>query len=49
MAPAMFIAMQADYVDLDAPTMLSQDVQPALSYHHGVIENLPSKLWGGIS
>jgi len=47
MAPALYVAMQADYIDLDGPTMLSQDVEHALSYHNGIIKSLPPALWGG--
>ena len=46
MAPAFVIAQLCDYVDLDGPTFLSQDVQPSVRYEGGSI-HCPDGVWGG--
>lgn len=47
MAAGMFIATEASYVDLDAPTMLSTDREHALSIIDGNMNPLNPKLYGG--
>ena len=47
MAAGMFIASEASYVDLDAPTMLSTDRDHALTIIDGKMSELNSKLYGG--
>jgi len=47
MAPAMVLATQAAYVDLDAPALLSKDRQYGLTIHNGTMSRLNEKLWGG--
>ena len=46
-APAMFIACEATYVDLDAPALLSKDRVHAVKINQGLIETLSPDLWGG--
>ncbi|MDG1752285.1 MAG: dipeptide epimerase [Thalassotalea sp.] len=48
MAPALFVAMHADYIDLDGSTMLCEDAAYGLNYQNGIIDSLPPALWGGI-
>lgn len=47
MAAGMFIASEASYVDLDAPTMLSTDREHALTIVDGQMSALNPKLYGG--
>lgn len=47
MAAGMFIATQAKYVDLDAPTMLKIDRKPKLTIIDGKMSALDPKLYGG--
>lgn len=47
MAAGMFIATEASYVDLDAPTMLSTDREHALTIIDGQMSALNPKLYGG--
>ncbi|MDG1997152.1 MAG: L-Ala-D/L-Glu epimerase [Emcibacteraceae bacterium] len=47
MAAGMFIATEASYVDLDAPTMLSTDREHALTIIDGQMSALNPKLFGG--
>jgi L-Ala-D/L-Glu epimerase len=46
MAPALMIADQADYVDLDGPLLLAQDRRPGLTITNGIIAPPPRELWG---
>jgi len=46
MAPAMLVAQQADYVDLDGPLLLAQDREPSLRYEGSLVYPPESKLWG---
>ena len=48
MAPALYVAQFAEFVDLDGPTMLSQDIRHGLTYQNGIIGSLPQPLWGGV-
>tara|TARA_R110002096_G_C14661614_1_gene728095 strand:- start:15262 stop:16251 length:990 start_codon:yes stop_codon:yes gene_type:complete len=47
MAAGMFIATEASFVDLDAPTMLSTDREHALTIIDGQMSALNPKLFGG--
>lgn len=49
MAAGMFIATEASFVDLDAPTMLSTDREHALTIIDGQMSALNPKLYGGAS
>jgi L-alanine-DL-glutamate epimerase-like enolase superfamily enzyme len=46
MAPALLLAQDADWVDLDGPLLLARDRSPALTIRDGVILPAPSSLWG---
>jgi L-alanine-DL-glutamate epimerase-like enolase superfamily enzyme len=46
MAPALLLAQDADYVDLDGPLLLARDRLPGLVYDGGMISPPPRKLWG---
>jgi len=46
MAPAVFLAQDAEFVDLDAPLLLARDRQPGLRYDGSVIFPPKSTLWG---
>ena len=46
MAPALLLASQADFVDLDGPLLLAEDRTPSLIYCGSVIEPPPAGLWG---
>ncbi len=46
-APAMFLAAKAKYVDLDAPALLSRDRDFHLTIHKGKMSPLNRMLWGG--
>jgi L-alanine-DL-glutamate epimerase-like enolase superfamily enzyme len=46
MAPAMIIAQDAAFVDLDGPLLLARDRAPGLCFRGSVIEPPPPELWG---
>ena len=46
MAPAILLAQEADYVDLDGPLLLARDRHPALSYSGSLVSPPLSALWG---
>ncbi len=46
MAPALIVAQDADWVDLDGPLLLQRDRVPGLEFRDGVIHPVPSALWG---
>jgi len=46
MAPALLLAGQADYVDLDGPLLLARDREGGLSYRGSIVEPPPAALWG---
>jgi L-alanine-DL-glutamate epimerase-like enolase superfamily enzyme len=46
MAPAMLLAQEADFVDLDAPLLLARDRQPGLRYEGSVVYPPKPNLWG---
>ena len=46
MAPAFVLGQLCDVVDLDGPTLLTQDCSPTVRYEAGCIVS-PAELWGG--
>jgi len=46
MAPALLLAQDADFVDLDGPLLLERDRVPGLTYTSGTVMPPPAALWG---
>lgn len=46
MAPAIYLASMADYIDLDGPLLLARDRQPGLTYNASTILPPAPDLWG---
>jgi L-alanine-DL-glutamate epimerase-like enolase superfamily enzyme len=46
MAPAVLLAQDADWVDLDGPLLLAQDRAPSLRYDGAIIYPASPELWG---
>ena len=46
LAPALLVAQNADWVDLDGPLLLERDRSPGLTYDAGMIFLPPPALWG---
>jgi L-alanine-DL-glutamate epimerase-like enolase superfamily enzyme len=46
MAPALIVAQQADWVDLDGPLLLARDRVPGLTIRDGIIAPAGPDLWG---
>lgn len=46
MAPALLVAQNADWVDLDGPLLLARDRVPGLSYEAGMVSPPPPAFWG---
>lgn len=46
MAPAVLLAQDADYVDLDGPLLLARDRSPALHYYGELVSPPEPALWG---
>ena len=46
MAPALLIAQNADWVDLDGPLLLARDRVPGLIYEGSMVLPSPRELWG---
>jgi L-alanine-DL-glutamate epimerase-like enolase superfamily enzyme len=46
MAPALLLAQDADWVDLDGPLLLARDRQPGLTYDGALIHPPEPALWG---
>jgi len=46
MAPAVLLAQDADFVDLDGPLLLAQDRTPALAYEGSLVSAPEPALWG---
>ena len=46
MAPAVLLAQDADFVDLDGPLLLSHDRNPALHYYGSTVSPPEPALWG---
>ncbi len=46
MAPAVLLAQDADYVDLDGPLLLARDRHPGLTYSGSMISPPLPELWG---
>ena len=47
MAPALLLAQDAEFVDLDGPLLLSRDREPGLRYDQSQVEPPRPELWGG--
>ena len=46
MAPALLVAQDARWVDLDGPLLLARDRDPGLTYQDSVVHPPPPELWG---
>jgi L-alanine-DL-glutamate epimerase-like enolase superfamily enzyme len=46
MSPALLLAQNADWVDLDGPLLLARDREPGLVYVMGEVAPPPRELWG---
>jgi hypothetical protein len=46
MAPALILAQDADWVDLDGPLLLERDREPGLTYVSGTVSPPAPELWG---
>jgi L-alanine-DL-glutamate epimerase-like enolase superfamily enzyme len=46
MAPALLLAQDAEWVDLDGPLLLARDRDPGLTYEGGMVFPPPPELWG---
>lgn len=46
MAPALLLAQDADYVDLDGPLLLARDRSPGLHYSGNIVTPAAPGLWG---
>jgi L-alanine-DL-glutamate epimerase-like enolase superfamily enzyme len=46
MAPSFVIAQLCDFVDLDGPLLLRDDVPDGLEYDAGLVQIFDRKLWG---
>jgi len=47
MAPLSLLVNQAQYVDLDGPLLICDDIPFGLEFNRGVMQPLNPKLWGG--
>lgn len=45
-APALLLAQDADWTDLDGPLLLAKDREPAIDIRDGVMSNADPRLWG---
>lgn len=46
MAPALWLAQDAEFVDLDGPLLLEKDREPALAYEGSMVSPPRPELWG---
>jgi L-alanine-DL-glutamate epimerase-like enolase superfamily enzyme len=46
MAPALLLAQEANWVDLDGPLLLAQDREPSLHYEAALVHPPTPELWG---
>jgi L-alanine-DL-glutamate epimerase-like enolase superfamily enzyme len=46
MAPAILVAQDADWVDVDGPLLLARDREPGLAYDGSLVAPPPAALWG---
>ena len=46
MAPALLVAQDADFVDLDGPLLLAEDRRPGLNYEGSLVYPPEASLWG---
>jgi len=47
LAPAVILALDADFVDLDSPSLLAEDREHAMTLKDGILSGVDSRLWGG--
>lgn len=47
LAPAVILALDADYVDLDSPSLLAEDRRHAMTLRDGRLLAIDGRLWGG--
>ena len=45
-APAMLVAQQARWIDIDGPLLLAKDRDDPVRFQYGVAQPAPTKLWG---
>jgi L-alanine-DL-glutamate epimerase-like enolase superfamily enzyme len=45
-APAVLLAVEADFADLDSPRSLVRDIEPAITYNRGEVAPPAPTLWG---
>ena len=46
LAPALLLAGEASFVDLDGPLLLARDREPGLTYSGSTVHPPPPALWG---
>jgi hypothetical protein len=46
MAPALLLAQDADFVDLDGALLLARDRNPCLRFEDGLLHPPNAELWG---
>lgn len=46
MAPAMLVAQEAMFVDLDGPLLLARDREPGIRFEGSLMHGAPRELWG---
>ena len=46
MAPAVLLAQDADWVDLDGPLLMAKDRSPGLTYSGSLVSPPSPDLWG---
>jgi len=46
MAPMMMLESLADYIDLDGPLLLAEDIENGLRYDGPIVHPPTSQLWG---
>ncbi len=49
MAPAFILAQYADFVDLDGPLLLAQDIEHGFEFNLTTMSNIPVNLWGNFT
>ena len=48
MAPALLLATEAHYIDLDGPLLLAKDRKPGLAYDESLVSFPPEPFWGRV-
>lgn len=46
MAPAFYVAQDADVIDIDGPLLLARDREPGITYEGSLVLTPPTALWG---